>query len=294
MTAPSEPTHNGGPIAGRTRSQMGPTPAQMVNASQHVMEVMQAEMSNSVDASGELISFSSLFPVDEPMWTSEGILEDQRAQCAYDQWCIHATADIMSEYESKCKREPQFKELVAQKASTDPDTMYRHEAMKEPDYVEFLKAMEKEVQDQMGNGNFRLVKRSSVPKTATLLPAVWQMRRKRDIRTRMIKKYKARLNIDGSRMKKGIDYDQTYSPVAAWSSIRLVLALAATHNWHTKQIDYVLAYPQAPVERTLYMEIPKGIQFEGKSARDWVLNWIEMSMGKSKLAEYGIGFSLPN
>ena len=142
----------------------------MMNVERHVMEVMQAEMSDLVDASGELISFSSLFPIDEPKWTSEGILEKQRAQCACDQWCINATADIVSEYESKCKREPQFKELVAQKASTDPDTMYRHEAMKEPDYAKFLQAMEKEIQDQMGNGNFRLVKGAQFQKQQRCCP----------------------------------------------------------------------------------------------------------------------------
>ena len=38
--------------------------------------------------------------------------------------------------------------LLAYKASTDPDTMYMHEAMREPDKVECLKAMEKEVEDK--------------------------------------------------------------------------------------------------------------------------------------------------
>lgn len=96
-----------------------------------------------------------------------------------------------------------------------------------------------------------------MPRSATVLPAVWQMRRKRDIKTGTIKKYKARLNIDGSRMQKGIHYDQSYAPVASWNSIRLLLTMTAVHGWHTKQLDYVAAFPQAPVERELYMKIPK-------------------------------------
>ena len=40
------------------------------------------------------------------------------------------------------------------KATTDPDTMYMHEAMREKDAAEFKKAMEKEWEDQLGNGNF--------------------------------------------------------------------------------------------------------------------------------------------
>jgi hypothetical protein len=158
------------------------------------------------------------------------------------------------------------------KASSNPDTMYMHEAMREPDKKQFEEAMDKEVSDQMLNGNFSVVKRGSVPKDKTILPTVWQMKRKRDIKTREVKKYKARLNIDGSRMKEGIHYDQTYAPVASWNSIRLLLTLAATHNWKTTQIDYVLAFPQAPCEREIYMEIPKGYSIEGDAkGKDSVL-----------------------
>ena len=147
--------------------------------------------------------------------------------------------------------------LLALKAVADPDVMYMHQAMKQKDESEFVKAMKKEVNDQTRNGNFSIVERKSIPKGKTILNAVWQMRRKRDIKTREIKKYKARLNINGSKMRKGIDYDDTYAPVATWRAIRLILSLAAAHNWHTRQLDYVLAFPQAPVERELYMEIPK-------------------------------------
>ena len=132
-------------------------------------------------------------------------------------------------------------------ASTDPNTMYMHEAMREPDKVKLLKAMEKEVEDQMKNGNYSIIIRNDVPKWSTILPAVWQMKQKCDIKTREVKKYKARLNIDGSKMRPGVDYDLTYALVASWTSVRLLMALTALNGWHTKQIDYVLA----PVEKEL-------------------------------------------
>ena len=153
--------------------------------------------------------------------------------------------------------------LLAYKATSDPDTMYHHEAMREPDREHFKQAMIKEVKDQMDNGNFTIVHKSEVPKGKTILPAVWQMKRKRDIKTRQVKKYKARLNIDGSRMQKGIHYDQTYAPVASWKSIRLLLIMVAKYGWHSKQLDYVLAFPQAPVEKEIYMNIPKGFTLKG-------------------------------
>ena len=138
---------------------------------------------------------------------------------------------------------------LAYKASTDPDTMYLHQDLKQPDKLKFVEAMDKEVKDQMSNKNFTIVHKSKVPKDKSILPAVCQMKRKRDIKSRKIKKYKARLNIDGSRMKEGIHYDQTYAPVASWNSIRILLSLVAALGWHTQQIDYVLAFPQAPVEK---------------------------------------------
>jgi hypothetical protein len=51
--------------------------------------------------------------------------------------------------------------------------------------------------------------------------------------------------------------------VVAWIAIRLVLILSILLCWHTRQIDFVLAYPQAPLETPLFMEIPKGITMQG-------------------------------
>lgn len=114
--------------------------------------------------------------------------------------------------------------------------------------------------------------RSKVPEGHTVLPAVWQtMRQKRDAKTGAIKKYKARLSIDGPRMKSGIHYHETYSPVASWNSVRMLLTLTAVHGWYTKQINFVQAFAQTPVERTLY-KIPAGIDLEdGTNPINYVL-----------------------
>jgi Reverse transcriptase (RNA-dependent DNA polymerase) len=138
--------------------------------------------------------------------------------------------------------------------------------MKEPDKEQFKDAMIKEVEDQTENKNFSKVNCDSVPASKPIMPTVWQMKRKQDIITRQVKKWKARLNIDRSKMIKGIHFQESYSLVATWNSIRAMLILATQHQWHTVQIDYVLAFPQAPIERTLYMEIPKG--FELKDGHD--------------------------
>jgi hypothetical protein len=64
--------------------------------------------------------------------------------------------------------------------------MYYHEAMREPDRAKIIKAMEKEVKSHTENGVWELVPRSSVPPGIKILPAVWAMRRKRQIVTREV------------------------------------------------------------------------------------------------------------
>lgn len=88
-------------------------------------------------------------------------------------------------------KDPMLKDpLMAYKAVADPDTMYMHQAMKQPDKGEFVKAMLREIQDQQGI-IWMITHKEDVPKGVTILPTVWQMKRKRDIRTREVKKHKA-------------------------------------------------------------------------------------------------------
>ena len=58
--------------------------------------------------------------------------------------------------------------LLAFKASIDSDTMYHHQAMKQPDRENFKEAMQKECEAHYKEGNYRLVKRSELPEGATL------------------------------------------------------------------------------------------------------------------------------
>jgi hypothetical protein len=166
--------------------------------------------------------------------------------------------------------------LLAYKASTDPDTMYYHEAMKEPDRKQFLTAIEKECEAHYKEGNYKLIKRSKLPEGATLLSSVWQMKRKRKPSTGEISKYKARMNVDGSKMVKGLHYEETYAPVVQWSTIRFFMTMAILSKWHTRQLDFVLAYTQADIERDLYMKLPPGFTIPGKTLseqdrKDYVL-----------------------
>ena len=99
--------------------------------------------------------------------------------------------------------------------------------------------MVSEVTNWKSNYNYEVVPTSEIPAGATIISSLWQMRRKKYIITRKIKSYKDRLNLDGSRMVKGRNYDQTYASVASWNTIRLVFSMVLVHNWKTIQLYYV-------------------------------------------------------
>ena len=63
-------------------------------------------------------------------------------------------------------------------ATTNPDILYAHEAMKDPDRQEFIDAMEAEVSQHETRGHFVPVKKEDIPPGNKLIDMVWSMRRK--------------------------------------------------------------------------------------------------------------------
>jgi Reverse transcriptase (RNA-dependent DNA polymerase) len=97
-----------------------------------------------------------------------------------------------------------------------------------------------------------------------------------------VTKVKASLNVDGSKQQAGINHDQPYAPVASWVSVRLVVILAVLQGWITKQLDFVQAYPQAPVKQDLYLDIPKGCNIEKESTSKWALQVLRNIYGQTQ------------
>jgi hypothetical protein len=133
----------------------------------------------------------------------------------------------------------------SQKKDGNPYTLYYHQAMAAPDKKQFQTAMLKEYKDHGKHGHWAIVALEKVPLGAKILDAIWSMKRKRNIHTREILKHKARLTVHGGQQEHGVHYWETYAPVVNWFSVCLLLAQAIVHKWHTRQVDFVLAFPQA-------------------------------------------------
>jgi hypothetical protein len=65
----------------------------------------------------------------------------------------------------------------------------------------------------------------------------------------------------------GIDYDETFSPVACFESLCLLLALAALGDWHIHQMDVKSAFLNGVLEEEIFMEQPQGFVVSGQETQ---------------------------
>lgn len=165
----------------------------------------------------------------------------------------------------------QLHHAVLSTVAGDNDTYTLKEMLQQDDKNEFIKAMLKEVVDHENRDHWTVMERSAKPKEMKSILSVWSFKRKRSPDGRILK-YKARLCAHGGMQTWGVNYWETYAPVVNWLSIRTLLALSVIHNFETRSIDFVLAFPQADLTVDIYMEMPYGFDYEGRKGLILKLN----------------------
>lgn len=136
----------------------------------------------------------------------------------------------------------------------DPLTV--DEAMNRYDSELWKKAMDEEFAAHKENKTWELC---DLPPNRKPLGCKWVFKTKKDADGNIVR-HKARLVIQGFLQRKGIDYEETFSPVIRYSSIRFILALAVKFNLELQQMDAVTAFIQGDVDEEIYMVQPKEFQ----------------------------------
>ncbi|KAK1627015.1 hypothetical protein QYE76_001330 [Lolium multiflorum] len=100
-------------------------------------------------------------------------------------------------------------------------------------------------------------KKKDLPDSRKAVENKWIFKRKTDADGN-VTVYKARLVAKGFRQIQGVDYDETFSPVAKLKSVRILLAIAAFFDYEIWQMDVKTAFLNGDIEEELYMVQPKG------------------------------------
>jgi hypothetical protein len=71
-------------------------------------------------------------------------------------------------------------------------------------------------------------------------------------------RYKARLVALGNRQEYGINYEETFAPVAKMTTVLLIIAIAASKGWSSRQMDFKNAFLHGDLQEEIYMTPPPG------------------------------------
>ena len=128
------------------------------------------------------------------------------------------------------------------------------EAMKSDEKQQWTQAIEAEITSIQENKTWDLVER---PVGAKVLKNRWVLRLK-DNGDRKI--YKACLVAKGFAQTPGVDFDETFSPVARYDSVRLMLAIAASRKMSIHQFDVKTAFLYGSLSEEVFIEQPVGLE----------------------------------
>ncbi|GJW94614.1 retrovirus-related pol polyprotein from transposon TNT 1-94 [Tanacetum coccineum] len=123
----------------------------------------------------------------------------------------------------------------------------------------WIVAMQEELNQFIANDVWELVPQ---PKNMTIIGTKWVFRNKLD-ENGVVSRNKARLVAQGYNQQEGIDYDETYAPVARLESIRILLAYACALDFKLFQMDVKSAFLNGFINEEVYVAQPSGfIDFE--------------------------------
>ncbi|KAJ4807357.1 polyprotein [Rhynchospora pubera] len=136
------------------------------------------------------------------------------------------------------------------------------------DKEEWNNAMREEIAAIERNETWNLV---SLPEGKNAIGVKWLYKTKLGPDGEIVK-YKARLVVKGYTQKHGVDFDETFAPVARFETIRVFLALAAFSKLRVYQFDVKSAFLNGELKEDVFVEQPKGFEVQGKEKLVYKLN----------------------
>jgi hypothetical protein len=138
------------------------------------------------------------------------------------------------------------------------------DALRDSDWV---LAMQEKLNNFTRNEVWHLVPRPN----QNVVGTKWVFRNKQDEHG-VVTRNKARLVAKGYSQVKGLDFDETYAPVARLELIRILLAYATYHGFKLYQMDVKSAFLNVPIKEEVYAEQPPGFEDSEYPNHDYKLS----------------------
>ena len=149
---------------------------------------------------------------------------------------------------------------VMLKAVECPEPRTLQEALSSNQPAQWKEAADAEYQSLLDSHTWDLVK---LPSGRKSIGCKWVFKVKHS-EDGSVEKFKGRLVAKGFAQRYGVDYDETFSPIVRFTTIRSVIALAAEKKMHLHQMDVVSAFLNGDLEEEIYMDQPEGYVQQGK------------------------------
>ncbi|GKC28562.1 retrotransposon protein, putative, ty1-copia subclass [Tanacetum coccineum] len=173
--------------------------------------------------------------IDEPQSDINPIRKSTRTRRAPDRMCLHVDAE---EHELGDLGEP---------------ANYKA-ALLDPESDKWLNAMNVEMQSMKDNEVWDLV---DLPPNGKTVGSKWLFKKKTDM-DGAVHTFKARLVAKGFTQTYGVDYEETFSPVADIRAIRILIAIVAFYDYEIWQMDVKTAFLNGHLSEEVYMVQPEG------------------------------------
>ncbi|GKD68908.1 putative RNA-directed DNA polymerase [Tanacetum coccineum] len=165
---------------------------------------------------------------------------------------------------SKTSQDPQFysgfhieKDKISDSTLTELNKPANYkEVVASPKAAKWKEAMKSEIQSMYNNQVWKLVDTTPGLKTVR---CKWIFKKKTDMDGK-VHTYKARLVTKGYTQTHRIDYEETFSPVAKIMLIRIMLAIAAFHDYEIWQMDVKTAFLNGKLTGDVFMTQPEGFE----------------------------------
>lgn len=158
--------------------------------------------------------------------------------------------------EKRVRRKPDYYNVASMCVEIAGEELTTSDVLNSSEKEQWQCAIREELKSFSDNDTWELVDR---PKDKTVVKAKWVFKKKLNSDGEV--RYRARLVAKGFTQKKGIDFDETFSPVLRYSTFRLLLALSVQLDLKMNHLDVPTAFLNGFLKETVYMEVPECSEF---------------------------------